>query len=68
MAHIGLRQEDIFTSVIERIITELTESQKESKEFSKIHFRLIENVLHLGMHETENFTKLITSTQACYGA
>jgi hypothetical protein len=62
-----LRQEDIFRTVVDRVITNFTAGENQTKDFGKIHVKLIESILSLGLHDTDMLKKLIDSSEACYG-
>jgi len=56
MQEIGLRQEDIFRTVTDKIVADLSaKSTHDASDFGKLHLKLIENVLHLGLHDTGIF-------------
>jgi hypothetical protein len=68
MNEVGLRQEDIFKTVSDKIVFDLSaKANHDPSDFSKLHLRLLDNVLHLALHDTEIFKTLTSSTQACYG-
>jgi len=65
---IGLRQEDIFKTVTDRIITDLSsKGTHDPSDFNKLHLKLLDYVMHLALHDTEILKTLTSSTQACYG-
>jgi hypothetical protein len=63
MNQIGLRQEDIFKTVTDRIVTDLSaKGNHEPADFNKLHLKLLDYVMHLALHDTEIFKTLTQST------
>lgn len=61
LAIVGLAQEDIFRSVIEKVVSE------KSGHFGPTHGLLLTQLMQLSMHESANYAALVNSCQECYG-